>query len=105
MYVNAIPQLMLAICHGNGSQVPNGYLYNCVAGDQTRSAIQIGVAVDGISLPTKKNGTAHNCIHLLGGLTLDQLSWIYSNYTFDELLANGWDPEAVTNDDANPKTH
>lgn len=88
-----------------GLESPNGYLYNCVAGDQTRSAIQIGVAIDGISLATKKNGAAHNCIHILGGLTVDQLRWIYSNYTFDELLATGWDPETVANDDANPKTH
>ena len=88
-----------------GQQSPNGYLHQCVAGDQARSNIQIGVAVDGISLATKKNGTADNCIHLLGGLSVDQLRWIYSNYTFDELLATGWDPEAITNDDADPKTH
>lgn len=88
-----------------GLESNNGYLYQCVAGDQTRSIIQIGIAVDGISLATKKNGTADSCIQLLGGLSVDQLRWIYSNYTFDELLATGWDPEAVTNDDADPSTH
>jgi phosphate transport system substrate-binding protein len=83
----------------------NGYLHQCVVGDPTRSAIQIDVAIDGLSIAASKNGTAATCIQMMGGLTTDQLRWIYTNYDADQLLATGWDPEALSNSDDDESTH
>lgn len=49
----------------------DGYTYNCI--DSSRSAIQIEVAIDGLSVAVKKGGLAQRCIDKLGGLTIDQL--------------------------------
>ena len=84
----------------------DGYTYNCVAGDTTRSAIQVDVAIDGLSVTTHlESSGAAPCIELLGGLTIDQLRWIFSSYTAAELEATGWDPLAVPNADGNDSTH
>ena len=47
----------------------------------------------------------HACMVILGGLTLDQLRWIFSNYTEAELIATGWDPSSLANSDGNDATH
>ena len=85
----------------------DGYTYNCVApGDTTRSAIQVDVAIDGLSVVSKLGGSGGAaCIERLGGLTIDQLRWIYSSYTAAELEATGWDPLSVPNTDGNDGTH
>lgn len=84
----------------------NGYLYNCRSpGDTSRSTVQIEVAIDGLSVATKVDGSAAKCIQALGGLTLDQLRWIYSSYNETQLAAAGWNKAAVPNSDNNTKTH
>jgi phosphate transport system substrate-binding protein len=84
---------------------PNGYLYQCVIGEGSRSVIQVDVAIDGLSIAVAKNGTAAACIETIGGLSTDQLRWIYTNYGPDDLLATGWDSSSITNSDGNPDTH
>jgi phosphate transport system substrate-binding protein len=84
----------------------NGYVYNCVEpGDTDRSAIQIEVAIDGLTMAVQEGGTAWECIQLLGGLTIDQLRWIYSNYNDLTLEETGWDPESLKDSDYNSQTH
>jgi ABC-type phosphate transport system substrate-binding protein len=85
----------------------NEYLFNCNSpGDTSRSAMQIEVAIDGLSVVTKTGGVAETCIKSLGGLTIDQLRWIYSNYDEMQLIASGWNAAAaVPNSDGNPNTH
>jgi len=85
--------------------VVDEFLYECLKGDTTRSAIQVDVAIDGLTVATANSGYAHECIQILGGLTTDQLRWIYSNYNDQELEATGWDPRSVPNSDRNSQTH
>ena len=82
------------------------YLYQCKdPGDTDRSAIQIDVAIDGLTVAVKELGPAWDCIHLLGGLSIDQLRWIYSDYTDSQLEGSGWDPKSLKNSDNNSQTH
>lgn len=83
----------------------NGYIYDCAAGDTSRSAIQIDVALDGLSVTAVGAGTAASCIETLGGLTLHQLRWMFTSYSDAELEATGWDPASVPNNDGNESTH
>jgi phosphate transport system substrate-binding protein len=83
----------------------NGYLYQCVIGDTTRSAIQVDVAIDGLSVAVLQNGTAAQCIERLGGLSTDQLRWIFTSYGSDQLLATGWDSSSLPNSDGDDSTH
>jgi phosphate transport system substrate-binding protein len=88
---------------GDEATSENGWRYNCATSD--RSAIQIDVATDGLVVVAKKGGSADACIDALGGLTIDQLRWMYSNYTTDELIATGWDSNSITNSDFDDSTH
>jgi len=81
------------------------FVRNCVKGDPTRSAIQVDVAIDGLSVATYGGKAADNCINTLGGLTMDQLRWIFSSYNEEELIATGWNASALKNSDGNPSTH
>lgn len=87
-----------ANAHGN-------YIYECVQGDPDRSAIQIAVAIDGLTVAVQNNGIAARCIQLLKGLTMGQLRWVYSSYSEQELEKTGWDPREVPFTDNNPGTH
>jgi ABC-type phosphate transport system substrate-binding protein len=78
----------------------DAYLYDCVIGKNNKSAIQIPVALDGLTVVTLYDGAANNCIQILGGLSTDQLRWIYSNYTEDQLKNTGWDPTSIRNNNA-----
>lgn len=80
-------------------------VYTCVAGDPTRSVIQVDVAIDGITVATSLGGAGDLCITALGGLTLDQLRWIFSSYTTTSLVASGWDATALANSDGDDTTH
>jgi phosphate transport system substrate-binding protein len=80
-----------------------GFLYDCVNSD--RSAIQIDVAIDGLTVASQAGGEADRCMKILGGLTIDQLRWIYSNYTDNALKATGWDPISLKNSDGDSNTH
>jgi phosphate transport system substrate-binding protein len=63
------------------------------------------VAIDGISVVTLAGGAAATCIEGLGGLTLDQLRWIFSNYTSEMLEGTGWDPTSLVSSDGDDTTH
>jgi len=82
-----------------------GFLYDCLVGDTDRSAIQVPVAIDGITVATHIEGAAKECIEILGGLTTDQLRWIYSSYTDAKLEESGWDPSSLQNSDGDSSTH
>jgi ABC-type phosphate transport system substrate-binding protein len=66
---------------------------------------QVEVASEGISIATKLDGDAATCISILGGLTTDQLRWIFSSYDDAQLQQAGWDPTSVPNSDSNLDTH
>ncbi|GKY96600.1 hypothetical protein MPSEU_000619600 [Mayamaea pseudoterrestris] len=87
------------------TQQDDGYTYDCVIGDDSRSVIQIDVALDGISVVASGGGTAASCIEVLDGLTIDQLRWMFSNYTDSQLEATGWDPASIANSDGDETTH
>lgn len=82
------------------------FLYSCLEpGDPERSAIQIDVAIDGLTVAVQEGGAASKCIQILGGLKIDQLRWIYSDYTDVKLEETGWDPKSLKNSDSNSQTH
>jgi ABC-type phosphate transport system substrate-binding protein len=80
------------------------YVYDCQVGDKTRSVINVDIAKDGIALIVKKGGIADDCQQLLGGFTIDQLRWIYSSYSEDQLEQTGWDPASVPKSDGDSST-
>jgi ABC-type phosphate transport system substrate-binding protein len=84
----------------------NTYDYKCVIGTK-RTVRQFPVAIDGITLAFPLGGVSAKCIASLpgNGLTIDQLRWMYSNYNFAQLVANGWDKTSLPNSDGNDSTH
>jgi ABC-type phosphate transport system substrate-binding protein len=62
----------------------------CLSGDTSRKFIKVDVAIDTIAVVVNKTGLAVACVDILGGLTLDQLQWIFSNYTVEQLQMTGW---------------
>lgn len=93
-----------------GTELTKSFVHRC-NNDKARNnatsvtSIQIDVAKDGLTVIVAKDGAADRCLEVLGGLTKDQLRWIYSNYTEAKLKDNGWDPKCVKMSDGNPKTH
>ncbi len=88
------------------TKTSDGYHYDCVVGDTARSVLPVEVAFDALALIVQKgDGSAINCIRALGGLTPDQVRWIFSRYTMDQLLATGWSATAVPNSDGLDDTH
>ena len=89
------------------SRQANGFILDCLVGDTTRSAAQFQVAIDGLSVVVKKGGAAETCVNGMGGVTPDQLRWMFSAETAAELTAAGLDMSEVTpngdNDDATHK--
>lgn len=81
----------------------NGYEFKCVGSD--RSAIQVQIAIEGLMVTVKRDGVAARCIEKLGGLTTDQLRWMYSSFDEDHLRQQGWDSDSVPNSDGNQNTH
>ena len=65
------------------------FVYDCLEGYTERSTVQIDVALDAISVLMPVNGAGHRCVELLGGLTKDQLRWIFSSYD-DEKADRDW---------------
>ena len=54
----------------------------------------------------KRDSAAAQCIELLGGgLSKDQLRWIYSAFSFRQLIAYEWDPSSVPFSDDDDSTH
>ena len=91
----------------DGENANDDFLYTCLEppGDSSRSAIQIDVAIDGLTIAVQEGGVAYQCIQLLGGLSVDQLRWIYSNYNDRDLVDTGWDQNSLRNSDFNSQTH
>jgi phosphate transport system substrate-binding protein len=83
----------------------NGFVYNCLIGDPTRSAIQIVVAIDGLTVASVRGGAADLCLQALGGISPDQLRWIYSSYSIADLTRTGWDPNSLRSSDGDDSTH
>ncbi len=63
----------------------DGYTYSCANSDVT--VTQLTVAIDGLSVVVKKGGAADQCITDMGGLSMAQLRWIYTDWS-EEDLAN-----------------
>ncbi|CAB9501436.1 Phosphate-binding protein PstS [Seminavis robusta] len=81
------------------------YVYDCLKGDTSRSAVKVDVAYDGITVILKKGGIADQCQQILGGFTIDQLRWIYSGYSESALEATGWNATSLKNSDNDTSTH
>ena len=85
------------------AKTENGWQYDCER--SRRNAIKVDVAVEGISLFVKQQGAAQKCIQILGGLTMHQLRWMFSNYSESMLIEEGWDSSSVPFSDGNQTTH
>ena len=84
----------------------NGFVLDCLVGDSSRDVAQFQVAIDGLSVVMKKGGAAETCVNGMGGLTPDQLRWMFSAETAAELVAAGLDMSTVTpNGDNDDSTH
>jgi ABC-type phosphate transport system substrate-binding protein len=81
----------------------DGFLYDCVIG-KNMSIMQVPVALDGVTVVANLNGAASECIGILGGLSTDQLRWMFSVYTEDELNNTGWNASSITHSDGNSST-
>ena len=58
--------------------------YDCAQHDVRNSAIQVPIAIDGLTVATSASGPAQQCVDgVLGGLTIDRLRWIYSSHTYE----------------------
>jgi phosphate transport system substrate-binding protein len=75
----------------------DGYTYDCL--DSEVSATQLQVAIDGLSVVVKRGGDADKCIAAMGGLSVAQLRWIYSDWSESDLANHaegGLDMSSVT---------
>ena len=81
--------------------------YVCNIGTKSRSVTQIDVALDGITVVLINGGLAAQCLRKLDGdgLSIDQLRWIYSNYTQAQLTQSGWDATSIPFNDNNETSH
>lgn len=81
--------------------------YVCNIGDQQRTVTQIDVAIDGLTVVAVNGGIASQCFRSLEGrgLKIDQLRWIYSNFTAQQLSSSGWDRNAIPHLDNSEFTH
>ena len=77
----------------------DGFTFECLNSDIT--VTQLIVAIDGLSVVVKKGGAADQCISQMGGISMAQLRWIFTDWTEAELEADGLDMDSVTpnNDD------
>ena len=81
----------------------NGFLYQCT--ESSRELLSLDAAIFTLTFAVGTEGAAHDCINILGGLTTDQLRWIYSNWTQAELINDGWHSGSLKNNDGNDDTH
>jgi phosphate transport system substrate-binding protein len=72
----------------------DGYTFACESSDVT--VTQLIVAIDGLSVVVKKGGAADQCISSMGGLSMAQLRWMYSDWTEADLEADGLNMSSVT---------
>jgi ABC-type phosphate transport system substrate-binding protein len=59
--------------------------------------LQIEFGLEGAALVTSVNGPAAECLEKLGGLSIDQLRWMFSGMTEQQLIQeyDGWDSSEV----------
>ena len=84
--------------------VSSGYKYKCIIGTSPNVS-QIDVAIDGLVVILKKNSLPAKCTSALGGLTFNQLRWIFSSYSRTQLTGSGWSTATLGNSDNNEATH
>jgi len=86
----------------------DGFTYKCLIGDKSLSIAQIVVANDGITVVAYDSLTeAGICLKKMnkdGGLTKDQLRWMFSSWSEEQLKADGWNPASIPFPDGNPST-
>jgi ABC-type phosphate transport system substrate-binding protein len=85
--------------------IKDGMNVRCNDWDVTRSSIQIKIASTAIALATATSGVAKECIDILGGLTKDQLRWMFSSYNEKQLEETGWNPSSLSSPDFDSSTH
>ena len=83
----------------------NNYTYQCMMGDTTREVVQIDAVEQTLAVIVNETGIAADCLNIMGGLTADQLRWIYSSLKLKQLKKIGWKPNAIPGNDRNRKTH
>jgi ABC-type phosphate transport system substrate-binding protein len=74
-------------------RLDDGYTLVCLKenADGVRvNVTQVQVATDGLAIVVKVNGAGHRCVTSpdMGGLTVAQLRWIYSDWSNDDLEKN-----------------
>ena len=74
----------------------DGYTFNCLDSDIT--VTQLVVAIDGLSVVVKKGGAADQCITEMGGLSMGQLRWIFTDWTESELTDDGLNMTSTNTD-------
>jgi ABC-type phosphate transport system substrate-binding protein len=81
--------------------------YTCNIGTKGRNITQIDVAIDAITISLLNGGLASQCLRRTSGfgLSVDQLRWIYSNFTKAQLISAGWDRNSIPLDDDNEMSH
>ena len=92
----------------NVSSESSSKKFVCNQGDLTRRVTQVDVAIDGITIAAVASGVAANCFRSLEGrgLKIDQLRWMFSNFTVSQLRATGtWDINVIPFVDARKLTH
>jgi len=81
------------------------YTYQCMMGDTTREVIQIDVVEQTLAVIVNETGIAADCIDITGGLTTDQLRWIYSSLKPKQLKETGWKAHSIPGTDRDRNTH
>jgi ABC-type phosphate transport system substrate-binding protein len=88
---------------------PNLKKFTCNFGTKGRNVTQIDVAIDALTITIIRGGVARqNCTDQMpgNGLTIDQLRWMFSNYSTAQLISSGWNKNAsIPNDDNNETSH
>lgn len=84
----------------------DGWSYQCKRSTLARETTVLLAAYRGLVVGVGKDGAAARCIALLGGgLSRDQLRWIYSGYSAKMLVSYGWNPMSVPYLDGDDSTH
>lgn len=87
---------------------PDGYTYKCAIGDTTRYVAQFPAFYDAVVLLVNGGGDSAvaKCIETLGGgLNMDQIRWLFSNFTESQLKASNWSAATLSNSDGDDETH
>ncbi|KAI2505271.1 Phosphate ABC transporter substrate-binding protein [Fragilaria crotonensis] len=69
--------------------------FRCVSAGN-RLVTRVEVAIDGITVVVKRGGPGSTCIGFLRGLTPDQLRFMYSSLTRQQLIQGGWSASSLS---------